>query len=343
MALVLAEEFRAAGHDVETWFVYRKADDLPGSPGLRVVLPERPSAWDYPRVVRALAAGMRAFGAEALITHMPLTGVLAHAVATAGGVRRRLAIQHNPVDSYGRASQALDLLAGLSGLYTHNVAVSRAVARSTAHYPGRYRRMLEVIPNGVRAPVSPPEARRAQRVRWGVGERESLLVNVGRLSPQKNQAVLLRALAALPRTHLVIAGEGELRPELEALRRELGLEGRVHLPGNVPSEDVAALLHAADGFVFPSVFEGMPLALIEAMAAGLPVVASDIESVREVAEGVALLVPADAPEALAEAVRRLQGEPELARRHAEASRARATDYTIARMAQRYLRLLEGRS
>ena len=106
------------------------------------------------------------------------------------------------------------------------------------------------------------------------GERRDV-VTVGRLTEQKNQAMLIRAFAKAPDRgdRLVIYGEGEKRGELEALVKELGLEGRVLLPGI--SHDVAEDIRGAKLFVLPSDYEGMPNALLEAMALGLPCIATD--------------------------------------------------------------------
>lgn len=144
---------------------------------------------------------------------------------------------------------------------------------------------IVVVPNGVKVPPVPtPEERRAARRAWAVGDDEVLLVGVGRLTVQKDFATLLRALAHLPPDvpawRCVIAGEGERRADLEVLVSALGLAGRVRLAGLVP--DVAGLLRGADAFCLPSRYEGLPLVLLEAMAAGLPVVAFAIPGVAEI-------------------------------------------------------------
>ena len=110
-----------------------------------------------------------------------------------------------------------------------------------------------------------------------------MLLNVGRLVLAKNQAELIRAMPAIlrefPRSHLLIAGEGPERRALEETISELGLSASVHLLGN--RSDIPELLRLADVFVFPSLYEGHPGALVEAMFASLPIVASDIPVHRE--------------------------------------------------------------
>src|SRR5262249_57079198 len=120
--------------------------------------------------------------------------------------------------------------------------------------------------------------------------------------PQKALDVAIRALDEIPAAHLVVLGEGPQRSELERLAGE-----RVHLPGRVP--DVAAWLRRADVLVHPVRWEGFGLAVLEAMLAGLPVVATNVSSLPELVSDAGLLVRPDDPAALAAAVRRVLAEP----------------------------------
>ena len=152
--------------------------------------------------------------------------------------------------------------------------------------------------------------RKLARIQLGLDEDQEVLINVGRQDYQKGQRYLLEAMAMLaptrPRLVLLIAGRsGDVSEELERLRDRLGLKERVRFLGH--REDVPEILAAADLFIFPSFYEGHPGAVIEAMALGLPIVASDIDPVREtVEEGRnALLVKPASPPELASAIERL--------------------------------------
>jgi phosphatidylinositol alpha-mannosyltransferase len=160
--------------------------------------------------------------------------------------------------------------------------------------PGR----VVIVPNGVateffREPV------------WPDGTDDPLrLLFVGRLSPQKNVSRLLRAMAAVTQdVELVIVGEGEQRPLLGRLLAELGLDN-VQLVGAKTGPELVDWYHWADAFVLPSDKEGMPLALLEAMAAGLPVIGTDVPGIADTIGTDGLLAEPD-PAALAVAIDRM--------------------------------------
>jgi glycosyltransferase involved in cell wall biosynthesis len=166
-----------------------------------------------------------------------------------------------------------------------------------------------------------------------------VLLAIARLTPQKGIDVAVRALPSLPPdTILVVLGEGPERSALEQLADELDVAARVELVGRVP--DVAAWLGRAAVVVHPARWEGFGLGVLEAMLAGLPVVASDVSSLPElVIDGeTGFLVPPDDPAALAEAIGRALQQPTLG----AAGRARArARFSVARMADRTVALYEG--
>jgi len=166
------------------------------------------------------------------------------------------------------------------------------------------------------------------------------IVAVARLSPEKDVANLIRAAAIVRRSdpdlRIEVAGDGQCLPELRRLVAELGLEGQVLLLGEVG--DVAGLLARGRLFVLPSRSEGISLTLLEAMARGLPVVATRVGGTPEVVvDGeTGLLVPPGDPAALADAVLRLQRDPEAGRRMGEAGRPRVERiFDVRRMVAEY--------
>jgi glycosyltransferase involved in cell wall biosynthesis len=208
------------------------------------------------------------------------------------------------------------------------IAISDHIARFTVargvRHPARVRRVY----HGLEPPVTRAMEREGQRIRaeLGIGPDAFLVGNVGRLAPQKGQRHLIRAMPLLlervPRAHAVIAGGGDLEEFLRDLAEEMGVAEHVHVLG--ARKDVPELMHAMDVFAMPSIWEGFGLVLLEAMAAGRPIVASRVATIPEVVvDGeTGLLVPAGDPLALAEALAQLADQPALATRFGEAGRER---------------------
>lgn len=202
------------------------------------------------------------------------------------------------------------------------IAVSHEVRTRYARELRVPERKLAVVPNGIEVPPAvrrPDPALRAELVR---GRPDYVVLTPARLHEQKGHAYLLAAAAQVPKATFVLAGDGPLRAELERLAAELNVADRCIFLGY--RSDVSELLAAADVFVLPSLFEGLPVSVLEAMAAERPVVATAIGGTDEAVthEVTGLLVPPRDPTALAAAIRRLQADPPLARRLAAAGRER---------------------
>jgi glycosyltransferase involved in cell wall biosynthesis len=185
--------------------------------------------------------------------------------------------------------------------------------------PDRFRQLVpghaaDYIANGVDLRLFSPDA---------TVPRRKQVVAVGRLTWQKGYDDLLRAMAevltSLPDYRLVIVGDGELKPRLSALAQELGLGDRVDFAGMVDQPTLVGILRSSELFVMSSVSEGFPKALIEAMACGLPVVVTDTGACAAVASNCGVVVAPGRPEALAEAILSILGDPE----HREACGQRA--------------------
>ena len=172
------------------------------------------------------------------------------------------------------------------------------------------------------------------RKRFGTGDHDILTLSLAAFTPNKNQALLVRALSLMPdasRPQCVLAGEGRTRVKTERLAQELDLGSFVHFAGFV--EDTGELVRAADIFVLTSRSEGLSTATLEAMAGGLPVVATRCGGVEDlVVDGeTGILVPPDSPEALASAISALIDDPGLMRSMTEKGRERALLFSVDRM------------
>jgi glycosyltransferase involved in cell wall biosynthesis len=196
---------------------------------------------------------------------------------------------------------------------------------------------LRVVRNGIH-PRPARADRDGVRARLGLPSEAQLVLAVGRLTEQKGHRYLVEAAPRVieqePRAHLLVVGQGELADELRELVRVLGLEGSVHLVGQRP--DVPELLAASDLFVLPSLFEGLPLVALEAMAAGRPVVGTrGCGTAEAVADGVTgRLVPPRDSAALATAILEALEQPGLAARWGVAGRMRLErEFRAERMAR----------
>jgi glycosyltransferase involved in cell wall biosynthesis len=236
-----------------------------------------------------------------------------------------------------RRRLALRLAIGCSD---HVVAVSRQLAEHLSQDLWIRSSRIRTIPNGVHLAAEPQSSIRAE---LEIGSADRLIVTIGNLYPVKGHRYLLEAFALLadqfPGLHVAIAGRGELESALLARADELRLRDRFHLLGL--RSDIANLLAGADVFVLPSLSEGLPLALLEAMMVGRPIVATDVGEVSvALADGAAgILVPPGDSSALAAALARLLSDPSEARRVAEAAGRRAvTEYALCQMVERYASL-----
>ena len=253
---------------------------------------------------------------------------LVHAdVYGALGARRLVSTKHN--DDPFRAGAFRFIERALSWRASRVIAITHALARFQVERVGLPPEKVEVIHYGL---DDLPTA-------WGTNPPDPVppdarvLLAICRLEPQKGVDVAIRALGDIPDAHLVVLGEGPQRAELERMADE-----RVFLPGRVP--DVAAWLRRASLLVHPTRWEGFGLALLEAMLASLPVVATRVSSIPEiVADGeTGLLVPPDDPAALAAAVNLVLANPGS---YGERGRARAlSEFSVAKMADRTLAVYE---
>lgn len=302
--------------------------------GIPVALFPRRRRRDLGRV-RALAAFIRAFSPD--VVHSFLVGANAYAYAAS-----RLARRGQLVVSSRTTMRAPSRAARLvhAWIFRHADAVvanAGSVREFTASHYGVPAERIRVVRNGVDLQAyAPAGAREAVRGEWGIPPDAVVVGTLGRLSAEKNVELFVDLAAGLarefPGLRGVVIGDGPRRPSVEAAVSRAGLDGRVILAG--ARADVPRVLAALDLFVTASDTEGLPNAAMEAMAAGLPVVATDAGGTREVvAEGVTgRVVPPGRLVPLLEASRPLVRDAALRRRMGEAGRARiASEFGVERM------------
>lgn len=172
----------------------------------------------------------------------------------------------------------------------------------------------------------------------GIPDHATRVVFVGRFYPPKDHAAVLRALTAVPNAHLLLVGDGPLRPQAEELARSLGVAERVTFLGQ--RHDIAQILKASDIFVHSTTFDGFGIAACEAMAAGLPVIASDVPGLAQVVKGAGVLFPVGDDRALARELSVLVSSPERRREMSASSRQRAKCFSIEKTVDAYVALYE---
>jgi glycosyltransferase involved in cell wall biosynthesis len=280
---------------------------------------------------------------DALVAYQSTASVLVGVVGWLAGCRLRVVHQTCPPRDTPRVVRWLDRIAGTLGCYSVNVANSVATWAAFARYPARYRRAMILIEHGLDAPV-PTRSREVTRRLFGLPQSRPIMLNVGRLAAQKNQDILVRALACVPQLHLVLAGMGPKQNPLHTLAVTLGVDDRLHLVGSLPAADIADLYAAADLFVFPSTWETFGLAAVEAAMLGMPMVVTDLPVLREVlrvdgAEPVTF-VAADDTEGWISAIARMVAAPPAPANVAHFARAIARKYSRQRMIESYVSLFD---
>jgi glycosyltransferase involved in cell wall biosynthesis len=206
-----------------------------------------------------------------------------------------------------------------------------------------------VVPNGADTTVFTPRPAAEARRRLGLPEGGPVISYVGKLVPRKGVDTLVEAMGVLGRRPggaplLVAAGIGEMRPGLERRAAELGVADRIRFVGKVAHDEVGWVMSAGDVFVLPSLSEGLPTVVCEAMNCGLPVVATAVDGTPEIVRDgeTGLLVPPSQPGPLADALARVLDDPPLARRMGdEALRLGRELYTWTANARRMTEIYEG--
>jgi glycosyltransferase involved in cell wall biosynthesis len=208
------------------------------------------------------------------------------------------------------------------GLVDRVIVVSRNVRDFCISHIRLPAKKVTLVYNGIELPTAPLMSPQAARAALALPSDGPVLGAVSRLDPAKGVDVLIHALSRLENVTLVVIGDGAERGALEMLSRELGVAERICWTGYRP--DVFRLLPACDVFVQPSRYEGLPTTVMEAMAIGLPVVATAVGGTPEVVvDGVTgLLVPPHDSVALAQAITRLLNDPDLRRAMGQAGRER---------------------
>jgi glycosyltransferase involved in cell wall biosynthesis len=340
IALDLARQQVAAGHRV---LVYSLIDDPNGAmvaafqaAGARTDnTPKLGPSFDPTLAVR-LSRRLTREKVDIVHTHNPralVYGAPAAALSGISCIHTKHGINPDP-------SRRMWLRRAASTMVNAYVAVTPTLARLAISRGECEPTQLRVVPNGIDTARFRPdlEARRRIRAELGIPEGAWVAGTVGRLATEKNQSLLIDAISPMldPRRHLVIVGDGPARDALHAQAQGTMRPNLVHFTG--ARDDVEALLSAMDVFVLTSQSEGLPLVLLEAMAAGLPVLSTSVGGVPDLVEHekTGYLAPAGDRVALTSRLIWLSGRPQAALDTATAARAQVLErHTLQHMANSY--------
>ncbi len=264
-------------------------------------------------------------------------------IAWLARVPARIATHHGVIEGVSRWRELVH-----TWMVNHNIA-HKLVAVSQKMYHASLREGVQperiiTILNGISPLPIENRSRFEIRKEAGMDVDTPVLITVGRLVYAKAHEVIIASMPAVlkefPNAKVEIYGDGVLRRDLQAQIERLDLSDSVKLPGQ--TDNVARHLAAADVFILSSRSEGLPIALLEAMSAGLPCIATQVEGVDEaLTEGEhGLTVPVENPEALAQAILQLLRDPEARKRMGAAARLHVSKYyTVDRMCGQYLELM----
>ncbi len=337
LATNLAEAMRAQGHHVEEWYLFGSQGDVPA--GARLFEPgtRSRSPFVFLRLFFRLVNALGAKKPDVLFGLQPVSNILVGVAGRIAGVPHRVPTYHGPREWVNPVFATIDSIVNALGFYTEMIACANSVAATFK------RKGLAVVVNGQSVPkgFSRAEARAA----LGLPVDGLVLGQLGRLSYQKNQSFSLDLLQQLPDASLVLVGIGPDDATIKSQIEKRGLQQRVHIVASIPHDRIGLFFSAVDLVLFPSRYEGLSLAAIEAIHAGVPPLCADIPSFREMFVGSPtltseLLLPITDPSAWPARIHKLLAEHGLRNRIVSELTRLSPAFGFETMAQRYLRVVE---
>lgn len=333
----LADPFRELGLDIHFWLFTEE-----GSPLERQMTEAGFTAFYsgcnrryHPNQVFRLATHFKKYNYDIIHAHLfPPLWMVPIARRMARTTSKLVFTEHSTSNSRRRA-MFRPIERWVYSQYDRVVCISEGVRNALEEWIGNHRGGFEVIHNGIPldrfANVDP-----LPRTELIGTEEATIVLMVASFREQKDHRTVVYATRTLPDVHLVFVGRGPLEQSIKDLVRSLGMEHRVHFLGQ--RNDVERVMASADIYVQSSLSEGFGIAALEAMASGLPTIASDVPGLAEVVGDAGLLFPAGNAEQLALLIRKLQTDRQLRETLRLRARQRAASLSIESTAYRYVEL-----
>lgn len=291
--------------------------------GVKVEFFSASKLWNIKRFIE-LVTYLRREKFDIVHTHLPYANILGVLAGWFAGIPAIASLRNSKDDNWGRYSFIRTVLETIILRYMAKRVMAVGYSTAQAHQKRLGHQKIIAIPNALELiPTTTEEERKNIRMEL-VGDLETeVIISVGRLVPQKGYNDLLLAFSSVvkkyPRSRLLIAGDGPLLDALSKLKNELGIAEKVLFLGS--RNDVPRLLAASDLYVNSSHWEGLSVAILEAMAAGLPVVATNVSDTPQVVSEVAgRVVPSQSPEALEHAINFFLQDPDIRKKFGEQAR-----------------------
>ncbi|MGA8170183.1 MAG: glycosyltransferase family 4 protein [Methylocystis sp.] len=342
----LANGVKAKGWGARQIFLFRRTDSFDHEEDTFFCANERPSSiYGLLSLMFRLFFDLRRVEPDAIVTFQHFGNLIAAPIARLAGVRLIVANQVSAPRTVAPAVRFVDKVIGCFGAYDHIVVNSAVTETDYERYPSAYSCRLVRIDHGFLDKSATLEKSAARRA-LGLPEAVELLGCAARLHPLKQLDLAIRVLTVNSKQHLALAGQGQDRARLETMARELGVAERVHFCDELGGEAMGAFLAAIDCFVFPSAAETFGLAPVEAAQAGVPVVANDLDALRDTlaveSEPCALFVDASDTQSFAAAVRRVFDDDTLTSALSARGLRLVDRFPLDKMVGAYLNLIEAK-
>lgn len=319
------------GVGIKIVFLYKKRPAFLECDSVVSLLDHKPgSVFDYLKIFYRLYLFLKKERAKVVVGFAHYSSPIACLFAKIIGYPHRLGTQTTPPYVVNKYARFLDLCVAKLGGYTANIAASKYIGDCFVDYPVWYKKYLGVVYNGV-VVESPTVSRADFRSKYGIPDDVFLLLNSGRLSDVKNQSFILDLISKSGELHFAVAGDGELKDYLISYAKALGVDGRFYLVGELDASGMANFLNSGDLYLFPSKYEAFGVALVEAMAAGLPVIVNDFPALREVVQESGIALSLDNPDMWSRAIKSICDDKKLRDAMGNKSKLQADNFSMKKM------------